>query len=134
MWQKKEDTLEKISLEWPRTYDIENLAQDLENALTAKTIVMSATFKAAVQKHVVRQYMPMADNKMLKEIDDEIDKATEEAEKAAAEIAKASPFGGADTGGSKPGEGGTAGGKEPGAGKLVPIPGGKAAGGEGGEE
>jgi hypothetical protein len=135
MWQKKEDTLEKISLEWPRTYDIENLAQDLENALTAKTIVMSATFKAAVQKHVVRQYMPMADNKMLKEIDDEIDKATEEAEKAAAEIAKASPFGGADTGGSKPGEGGTAGGKEPGAGKLVPIPGGKtAAGAEGGEE
>lgn len=132
MWQKQEDQLENISLEWPRTYDIENLAEDLENALTAKTIVMSATFKAAVQKQVVRQYMPMADNKLLADIDKEIDENTEEMEK----ISKENILGGTDTGGSKPGEGGTATGKQPPAEKkLVPIPGGKAAaGGEGGGE
>ena len=131
MWQKREDELEKISLEWPRSYDIENLAQDLENALTAKTIVMSATFKAAVQKQVARQYMPLADPKLLTDIDKEIDEGVKEAEEAAKALSEESIFGGADTGGAKPGAGGGAPAKKT---PLVPIPGGKAAATGGGEE
>jgi len=128
MWQKREEELTKISLEWPRTYDIENLAQDLENALTAKNIVMSKTFRAAVQKQVARQYMPTADPKLMADIDDEIDKAAEEAEAAADEAKKVSEeniFGGADTGAAKPGGGaGTGTGKEaPTNEKVVPLPG-----------
>jgi hypothetical protein len=132
LWQKREADLKEISLEWPRTYDIENLAQDLENALTAKTIVMSKTFKAAVQKQVVRQYMPMAEPKLLADIDNEIDKAMEEAEEAAARISDENIYGGADTGSAKPGGGpgvsmGTQSTEE---GKVVPLPGTATGGGE----
>lgn len=113
MWQKREDVLDQISLEWPRTYDVENLAQDLENALTAKTIVASKTFKAAVQKQVARQYMPTADPKLLATIDDEIDEAVEkEGMFGEGGVSGDNIFGGADTGGTRTGAGGTRGGRE----------------------
>lgn len=123
MWQKVEGArMEEVAVEYSRTYDIENLAQDLENALTAKTIVMSKTFKAQVQKNVARQMLPAAEPKLLDEIDKEIDDAMEEAESAPSGAA----FGNIDEAGSKPGEG-PAGSADAaaGPGQLVPIPGGK---------
>jgi hypothetical protein len=125
MWQKDEAVLEDVNIEYSGTYDIENLAEDLENALTAKTIVMSKTFKAQVQKNVVRQYLPYAEPKQLDEIDKEIEEAVEEADKGPVP----GPFGNVDDSTSKPGEGATEATPAPGTQPLVPIPGGKAASG-----
>ena len=118
MWQNDIEALEKITVEYARTYDIENLAQDLENALTAKTIVMSDTFKAQVQKNVARQYLPNAEAKQMDKIDKEIDEAVEKA--------TTPPGGNVPTGDSVPGNEGRTG---PGTGQppgpvLVPLPGG----------
>jgi hypothetical protein len=69
--------IEDITIERSRTYDVENLAADLENVLTAKTIVMSKKFKAILQKNVVRAMLPAAEDAQLIEIDEEIDAAPE---------------------------------------------------------
>ena len=71
-WQAKEAAIEGITVEWPTDFDVVNLAQDLENALTAKTVVLSKTFQMEVQKGIARGMLPNADNKMLDTIDDEI--------------------------------------------------------------
>jgi hypothetical protein len=76
-WEGSEDALEDISIERARTYDVENLAADLDNVLTAKTIVMSRKFKDIMQKNVARAMLPAADENQLQEIDDEIDAAPE---------------------------------------------------------
>lgn len=60
-----------------RNYDIENLAADLENALTARTIVLSKTFNALLQKQTARQVLPTAQEDDLTSIDDEIDDSVE---------------------------------------------------------
>jgi hypothetical protein len=76
MWQNKQDLFDKIMIEWPESYDIEDLAQDLENTLTAKTIILSKTFSAQIQKKLARSMLKSADIKTLEEIDNEIDEAT----------------------------------------------------------
>jgi hypothetical protein len=102
MWQKMEAArMEEVAIEYARTYDIENLAQDLENALTAKTLVMSKTFRAQLQKNVARQMLPAAEPKQLDEIDKEIDEAMAEQDAKPSGAA----FGNIDEAGSKPGEG-----------------------------
>jgi len=67
----------EFSIERERTYDVEDLATDLENILTASIIVKSDIFNKQLQKQVARKMLPAADVDMIKDIDDEID-ATEE--------------------------------------------------------
>lgn len=74
-WQKKEEFLKDISIERERTYDVEDLATDLENILTASIIVKSKKFNDRMQKKVVRAMLPAAEDDEIKEIDDEIDKS-----------------------------------------------------------
>lgn len=73
LWEKQEALFEDISLERARTYDVENLASDLENALTATMVVMSDKFSKAIQRQIVRQMLPAATEEQIKEIDKEID-------------------------------------------------------------
>lgn len=70
LWEQYKETV-KISRN--RTYDIENIAADLENSLTAKTLVISDTFNKLLQKQAVRQILPTATEKQLVDIDEEID-------------------------------------------------------------
>ncbi len=65
--------MKDITVERSRTYDVENLAADLENALTSQTIVKSKKFSEAIQKNIARQMLPAADDRQLKEIDEEIE-------------------------------------------------------------
>lgn len=73
MWQKQEEMLAAVIVERARTYDVENLATDLENALTSKTIVKSEVFNKAIQKAIARQMLPSHTDEQMKEIDEEID-------------------------------------------------------------
>jgi hypothetical protein len=115
MWQKQADQADKVSVERSKTYDVEDLAEDLENALTAKTLVQSELFIKALQKRIARQMLPgMEDDEMVK-----VDKEIDESEFSTGGV---NPFGGGGEG-VQPGEGSTGGGK-----KLVPIPGGKGTG------
>ena len=70
MWDKYKDI---VNIARERTYDIEELAVDLANSLTAKTLVISKTFDSMVQKQAARQVLPSAGEKELAAIDDEID-------------------------------------------------------------
>jgi hypothetical protein len=112
MWQKMEDKADQVSVERSKSYDVEDLAADLENALTAKTLVQSELFIKALQKRIARQMLPNAEDDDMGKIDKEIDAS----EFSAGGI---NPFG-AGGEGTQPAEGSTGGGK-----KLVPIPGGK---------
>ena len=71
-----EDTL----IERDRTYDVENLSEDLENILTSRTIVKSKTFDGMLQKKTVRKMLPSYTDAQLQEVDDEIDDAIENPE------------------------------------------------------
>lgn len=73
IWQGRADIIDEITVEWPEDYDVVNLAQDLQNALTANTLVKSETFQKAVQKQIARAMLPNADNALLADIDKEID-------------------------------------------------------------
>jgi hypothetical protein len=75
LWEKyKEDYI----VERDRTYDVENLAVDLENALTAKTVVISNTFDELLQKQTARQVLPTASEEDLSSIDAEIESAVKQ--------------------------------------------------------
>ncbi len=76
-WQGLEGLASEIKIERARTYEVENLAADLENALTSTTIVKSRTFTAQIQKQVARQMLPAADEELLGNIDREIEAARE---------------------------------------------------------
>ena len=77
-WEKQEKLETKITIQRERSYDIEDLAGDLENVLTASIIVKSKKFNDEMQKKVVRQMMPAAENEALREIDEEIESVVEE--------------------------------------------------------
>lgn len=65
--------LENTTIERDRSYDVENLAVDLENTLTAKTIVASKKFNAEIQKKTARKFFPSWTDAQLSEIDNEIE-------------------------------------------------------------
>jgi hypothetical protein len=66
--------LEKdTNIERPRTYEIDNLAADLENALTSSTIVKSKKFIQTLQKMVARLMLPGLEENQWAEIDEEIE-------------------------------------------------------------
>ena len=74
-WQNMSEQFSEISLKAPESFDVENLSQDLENILLAKTIVISDLFAKAIQKRVARQLLPEISDEEVFEIDKEIDSA-----------------------------------------------------------
>lgn len=78
MWNGEyEKYKEELHYGYPTGFELEDLAADLENALTATVVVtQSETFKKEIQKSVVRWMLPLADEKTLAEIDKEIDAGT----------------------------------------------------------
>jgi len=80
MWEEYKD---KISIKRDRSYDIENLATDLENALTAQTIVQSEKFQELLQKQVARQVLPTIEEDDMNEIDKQIEEGVKDSEEPA---------------------------------------------------
>lgn len=77
MWENEVDLTYDVTIERERTYDVEDLATDLENILTSSIIVKSDLFNKHMQKQIVRKMMPASDIDQIKEIDDEIDQYVE---------------------------------------------------------
>lgn len=75
MWENKVNLLDDIKLNRERAFDIENLASDLENAVVAKTVVVSETFLQLLQKNIARQVLPTASEDDMAKIDGEIEKS-----------------------------------------------------------
>lgn len=73
LWQEAEELFKKVNIERSRTYDVENLATDLENALTSRTLIKSEKFIKAIQKSLARAMLPTFTDAEMKEVDDEID-------------------------------------------------------------
>ena len=76
-WIRLENLIKETRFERPRNYDVQNLAADLENMMTAKTIVPSVTFKQEMSKTTARAMLPGADDKLLQIIDKEIEDTPE---------------------------------------------------------
>jgi len=73
LWQDMVKYEAEIENTRERTYDVEDLHSDLENAITSMAIVKSETFKKKMQKRVARQTLPSIEEEDLKLIDGEID-------------------------------------------------------------
>jgi len=73
-WQGKEDLYDKITISRPKDFSVEDLAADLENALSAKTLVASQKFQKELMKTITRLVLPTLSPEKQKEIDDEIDR------------------------------------------------------------
>jgi len=72
-WEKKEDLFKDIKIERSRTYDVEDLAQDLDNALTATTLIRTPKFSAYIKKSIARAMLPALSDEQMKEVMDEIE-------------------------------------------------------------
>jgi len=79
-WQSLDSVYSDIELEYPQDFDIENLAEDLANILTSKSIVVSELFRRYLQKMVARRMLPTLSEKEMAEIDKDIDSAPSEEE------------------------------------------------------
>ncbi|MDA3788088.1 MAG: hypothetical protein PF503_06300 [Desulfobacula sp.] len=84
-WENMWDAFkEKVNFGRSKSFDVENIAVDLANALTAKTVVMSKTFNGMLQKQTARQVLPSMseDDRGVvdQEIDDYIEKTPEPGE------------------------------------------------------
>ena len=79
-WIGQAQMWDDVKVERPRTFEIEDLATDLNNVMTAQTIVLSSTFNSELQKMVVRMMLQTADDETLAAIDDEIDEKIESQE------------------------------------------------------
>lgn len=73
LWQVMSDLFEEINIERAETYEVENLAEDLENILTSTVIVQSKEFFRRIQKKVARLMLPNADDDDIAEVDKDID-------------------------------------------------------------
>lgn len=72
MWQDQSKLIEEVSYVTPTSYDVENLAIDLQNALTSQTLVNSKTFSDEIQKVMAREALPGLKEDVYKNIDKEI--------------------------------------------------------------
>jgi len=73
-WDNRESMMKNITIERAGTYEVENLAQSLENILTAKSIVTSSdTFKKEIEKRAARLIITGEDDNFFNKIDKEID-------------------------------------------------------------
>lgn len=74
MWQDIREKAKDVVIERPRDFSVENLAAELEDLLTSKSIVggQSPTFSEAVARKVVRAMLPNASEETLAQIDKEL--------------------------------------------------------------
>lgn len=70
LWEASKDN---VKITRKRQYDIDTVTQDLGNALTSKSIVISSKFNELLQKQTARQILPAAGEKELSEIDMQIE-------------------------------------------------------------
>jgi len=75
---EEKELIKETKIERERTYDVENLAQDLDNVITSTSIVVSNKFKEAMQKKTARKMLPSWNDTQMQEIDDEIEQGIEE--------------------------------------------------------
>lgn len=74
MWHNQIEWIKEVNIQRAETYEVENLAQNLENILTSKSIVTSSDiFKKKIEKKTVRLMLTGEDDKVFAEIDKEID-------------------------------------------------------------
>ena len=73
LWQGQDGWYKAVSIERSKNFDVEDLATDLDNALTAKSLIVSTRFQAALQKMLARQILPGVTDADMKAIDGEID-------------------------------------------------------------
>ena len=89
-WQDEWDKYKKdIQFNHLLSFEVEDLANDLENILTSTVMVVNSPgYKKEIQKLIVRMVLPTIDEKILalidKEIEDNVDKEIEDEEKAKA--------------------------------------------------
>lgn len=76
MWQDLEDLNKDVEVNAPKSYDVDNLAQELEDILTSRTIVKSKEFHVRLQKDVVRKMYPYLEDEEYAIIDKEIEDNT----------------------------------------------------------
>lgn len=72
-WQKNEEWWEDVNIERSDTYEVENLAQDLDNIMTSTYIVTSKEFKRRIMKKVVRLILANEPDDEIAIIDEDID-------------------------------------------------------------
>jgi len=68
----------EVSVQRERSYDVEDLASDLENLLTSTLIVKSETFGKEVQKTAAKMSLPALDEEVIEKINEEIDAQEED--------------------------------------------------------
>ncbi|MCP4645824.1 MAG: hypothetical protein GY851_35590 [bacterium] len=75
LWQGKSAAeLEKVTVEYPKEFDIEDLTQDIQNLLAASAIIVSEAFNRAAQKALSRRILPGVSPDTQVTIDEEIDR------------------------------------------------------------
>jgi len=74
-WDKRKD---EVKIERERTFDVQDLTEDLDNALTSRTLVLSDKFNEMIQKKTARQMLPGATEQELNDIDKEIEQGVKE--------------------------------------------------------
>jgi len=73
-WQNQKEWFSDVKIERAETYEVENLAQNLENILTSKSIVTSSDiFKKKIEKKTVRLMLSGETDELFAKIDKEID-------------------------------------------------------------
>jgi len=75
MWQKQDTLYDKIVIERADTYEVDNLAQDLENIVTSTLVVQNDEFKRRIQKKVIRLMFPGEPDDVIQEMEDAVDEA-----------------------------------------------------------
>ena len=73
LWQQQTELIDQVSYITPVSYDVESLATDLQNALTAQTLIKSKMFSSEIQKLMARETLPGLKEDAYVEIDKEID-------------------------------------------------------------
>jgi len=77
MWQGQTEYIADVSIMSPKTFDIENLQTELENALVSTQLIDSLIFKKELQKQLVKQVLPTAKEDVIAEINEDIEKEKE---------------------------------------------------------
>lgn len=72
-WENEEEKIKDITYMPPDTYDVKNLAVDLENAIMGKAFVNSDTFDKETQKIIAKRMLPNTTVQVSKDIEEEID-------------------------------------------------------------
>jgi len=72
-WQNLDSMFDSITISRPSSFNIDDLAVQLENCLVATTIVQAESFKKALQKKIARLTLPDEPEEIMALIDKEID-------------------------------------------------------------